>query len=58
MDLSKMSTNFRIDETVYKKIKIIAKKEYRSINSQLEYFIMKEVKEYEKVNGEIMVKED
>ena len=41
MNLSKMSTNFRIDETVYKKIKVIAKKENRSINSQLEYFIMR-----------------
>ena len=57
MDISKMSTNFRIDETVYKKTKIIAKNENRSINSQLEYFVIKEVKEYEKLNGEIIIEE-
>ena len=57
MDLPKMSTNFRIDETAYKKTKIIAKNENRSINSQLEYFVIKEIKEYEKVNGEIAIEE-
>ena len=57
MDISKMSTNFRIDETVYKKTKIIAKNENRSINSQLEYFVIKEVKEYEKTYGEIVIEE-
>ena len=55
MDLSKVSTNFRIDETIYEKIKIIAKNEKRSINSQLEYFVTKGVKEYEKINEEIIV---
>lgn len=57
MDLSKISTNFRIDETVYKKTKVIAKAENRSINSQLEYFVMRGVKEYEKNNGEIAIEE-
>jgi len=57
MDLSKISTNFRIDEVAYKKTKVIAKEENRSINSQLEYFVMKEIKEYEKANGEIRVEE-
>ena len=57
MDLSKMSTNFRIDEVVYKKTKAIAKKENRSINSQLEYFVMKQVEEYEKTHGEIIIEE-
>ena len=58
MDLTKTSTNFRIDEIAYKKTKIIAKNEKRSINSQLEYFIVKGVKEYEKTNGEIILKND
>jgi len=57
MDLSKISTNFRIDEIAYKKTKIIAKNEKRSINSQLEYFVVKGVKEYENMYGEITVKE-
>ena len=58
MDLSKMSTNFRINEIIYRKTKIIAKNENRSINSQLEYFVIKEVKEYEKLNGEIVEDEE
>ena len=57
MDLTKTSTNFRIDEIAYKKTKIIAKNEKRSINSQLEYFVIKGVKEYENLNGEIIVEE-
>ena len=57
MDISKMSTNFRIDETAYKKVKIIAKNENRSINSQMEYFVIKGIKEYEKENDKIVVEE-
>jgi len=57
MDLTKISTNFRIDEIAYQKTKIIAKNEKRSINSQLEYFIIKCVKEYENVYGEIVVED-
>ena len=57
MDLSKISTNFRIDENAYKKTKVIAKKEKRSINSQLEYFVIKEVEKYEKENGKIIVED-
>ena len=57
MDLSKTSTNFRIDETAYSKTKIIAKNERRSINSQLEYFVVQGIKEYENKNGEIIIEE-
>ena len=57
MDLTEVSTNFRIDETIYKKTKIIAKIEHRSINSQMEYFIAKEVEAYEKANSEIIIEE-
>ncbi|MCL2513562.1 MAG: hypothetical protein FWF08_06640 [Oscillospiraceae bacterium] len=57
MDLSKISTNFRIDETVYKKTKAIARDERRSINSQLEYFVLKGVREYEKEYGTVNIEE-
>ena len=57
MDLSKMSTNFRVDEIAYKKTKVISKKEKRSINSQLEYFVIKAVQDYEKTHGEIIIEE-
>jgi len=57
MDLSKIATNFRIDETAYQKTKMIAKAERRSINSQLEYFVMMGIREYEKKNGIIKLEE-
>ena len=58
MDFPKMSTNFRIDENAYKKIKLIAKNEKRSINSQMEYFVVKGIKEYEEINGELITEEE
>lgn len=58
MDLSKVSTNFRVNEYVYKKTKIIASKENRSITSQMEYFLAKGVEEYEKLHGAIETKEE
>ena len=57
MNLTKISTNFRIDESIYKKIKVIAKNEKRSINSQLEYFVAKGVLEYENANCVIAVED-
>lgn len=55
MDISKISTNFRINEIAYEKTKIISAKENRSINSQLEYFVIKSVEEYERLYGEIII---
>ena len=55
MDLSKISTNFRIDEYIYEKTKILASKEKHSINSQMEYFLLKGVEAYEKTHGEIKI---
>jgi len=57
MDLSKKSTNFRIDEIAYAKTKVIAKNERRSINSQLEYFVIKGIEEYENKNSLIVIEE-
>lgn len=58
MSSSKIATNFRIDEVAYKKAKFIAEKELRSANSQLEYFIIKGVEQYEKENGVITLEND
>ena len=58
MDLSKVSTNFRIDEHIYEKTKKIASKEKRSINSQMEYFVLKGVDAYEKAHGKIELPEE
>ena len=49
----KIAFTFRVDTTAYEKSKKIAKKELRSVNSQLEYFILKAVEQYETDNGEI-----
>lgn len=47
---SKVSIQLRISESTHKKVKTIAEKELRSINSQLEYFIVKGIEAYHKGN--------
>jgi len=37
----------RIENIYLEKLKIIANKELRSLNNQIEYFLAKEIKEYE-----------
>lgn len=56
--MAKISTQMRYDETLYEKSKIIAEKEFRSINAQIEYFIKKGIEAYEKENGVILLPED
>lgn len=50
---NKIALQLRIDEIIHKKVKVISSKELRSLNSQLEYFILKGVQEFEKQNGVI-----
>ncbi len=52
------ATQIRINETVYKKTKTIAKLENRNTNSQIEYFIKKGVEAYEKEHGEIILSDE
>lgn len=49
----RISTQIRIDETVWKKIKAIAKAENRNANAQLSYFAQQAVTAYEKEHGEV-----
>lgn len=49
----KVSLQLRIDETVHKKLKILSSKELRSLNSQIEYFVLKGIEQYEKENSSI-----
>ena len=49
----RISTQVRLDEISYKKMKIIAKLENRTANSQLEYFMKKGVDAYEAEHGPI-----
>ncbi|MDO4327532.1 MAG: hypothetical protein Q4E24_16165 [bacterium] len=54
----RIATQIRINETIYKKTKCIAKHENRNTNSQIEYFIKLGVEAYEKEHGPISLPED
>ena len=49
----KIALQLRLDEKAHGKLKIIAEKELRSLNSQLEYFIIRGIENYEKEFGPI-----
>ena len=51
----KSVSQVRIDEVAYKKMKVIADRENRSANAQLEYFVKKCVSEYETIHGPIVL---
>lgn len=51
----RISTQLRINETLYKKVKEIAYRENRYTNSQMEYFIRLGVDRYEAEHGPIQV---
>ena len=53
MPNNKMVLQIRLDESIHAKTKTIAEKELRSLNAQMEYFIMKGVEHYEKEHGYI-----
>ena len=56
--LVKISTQMRYDEVLYEKTKIIAEKEFRSVNAQLEYFMKQGVEAYEKEHGPIKLPDE
>lgn len=51
--MSKVALQIRLDETTHQKLRLIADEELRSLNSQLEYFVLKGIKEYEAQNGSL-----
>ncbi len=55
MPTRKVALQLRLDETTHKKIKVIAEKELRSLNAQLEYFISRGLQAYEKKDGVIQL---
>ena len=50
----KTSTQIRVEDDLYEKVKYIAEKEYRSVNAQMEYFIALGVESYEDSKGYII----
>lgn len=55
--INKLATQLRLDEETYLKAKCIADREFRSLNSQLEFFIYLGIKQYEEDHGEIKIEE-
>lgn len=54
----RIATQVRLDEIAYKKMKVIAQRENRNANSQLEYFLKKSVEAYEAANGPILLSDE
>lgn len=57
MKESNISLQLRLRETTHKKLKYIASTELRSLNGQIEYFLLQEIAQYEQKFGEISVDE-
>lgn len=55
---NRVSTQIRIDEKLYAKLKAIADIEHRYMNSQLEYFVEQGIRAYEAQHGPITVPKD
>ena len=53
--MSKVATQIRLDEAIHKKVKYISEKELRSLNSQMEYFILKGIEDFEEKYGTIQI---
>lgn len=49
--------SLRLDENTEKKLKAICEEKDRSINKQIIQIIKNYIKEYEKINGVILIKE-
>jgi len=54
MSTTKVTTSVRVDETLFKKIKLVAEKERRSLNAQMETAFEQCVRNFEKEYGEIV----
>ena len=54
-NMAKVATQIRLDESMHKKVKYISEKKLRSLNSQMEYFILKGIEQYEKEYGTIPI---
>lgn len=53
--MGKVALQIRLDEATHQKLKVIAEGELRSLNAQLEYFVIQGIKEYEMTYGMVDV---
>ena len=54
----RIQAGFRAEEVMLLKITHIAKKNYRSLNAQLEFLVRECIEQYEEENGEIAINEE
>ncbi|KHM53095.1 hypothetical protein SAMN02745671_01960 [Anaerovibrio lipolyticus DSM 3074] len=54
MASSRIALQVRLDESTHAKLKQISELELRSLNSQIEYFVIKGIQKYENDNGPII----
>ena len=50
---NRRNTQLRINKTLYEKVRIIAERETRNINAQMEHFVKVGVENYEKEHGSL-----
>ena len=55
---NEVGIRLRLQQSTHKKLKVIAEAKLRSLNAQIEYFALKGLEEYEKENGEIVIRND
>ena len=53
MKQDKIPLTLRLDENIHLKLRYAAEKDFRSLNAQIEYYIMRGLSEFEKEHGEI-----
>lgn len=58
MRFNRVATQIRIDETLYRKTRVIAESENRYISRQIGHFVRKGIKAYEKEHGSISLPEE
>ena len=55
MASTKQQSVLRIEEDLYEKIRVLARKDHRSINNMIEHVLQTYVEEYEQNNGTILI---
>ena len=48
--MARVASQIRLEEELYAKLKAIADRELRSVNAQMEYFLIRSVEQYERDN--------
>jgi hypothetical protein len=56
--MAKVTTQIRLDENVYNKLKAVANIEVRSINNQMEFFIIKGIEQFQEEKGKELKTEE